>query len=137
MKTQRPSACVVVQQSDTWRENITTIEQTNIPFTQQAKQMLTAAWDESRRLGHNYVNIEHLFLSIFRDPNSISSKLLEELGITAKIELRMDASAAIGIISRRGIGKTRHIAVSELWMQDMVSRRGSNIDQSQRNGQSG
>ena len=60
-----------------------TIEQTNIPFTQQAKQMLTAAWDESRRLGHNYVNIEHLFLSIFRDPNSIASKLLEELGITA------------------------------------------------------
>tara|TARA_Y100000389_G_scaffold38406_1_gene32764 strand:- start:14506 stop:16923 length:2418 start_codon:yes stop_codon:yes gene_type:complete len=59
------------------------IEQSNIPFTQQAKQMLTSAWDESRRLGHNYVNIEHLFLSIFRDPNSIASKLLEELGITA------------------------------------------------------
>ena len=59
------------------------LEQSNIPFTQQAKQMLTSAWDESRRLGHNYVNIEHLFLSIFRDPNSIASKLLEELGITA------------------------------------------------------
>ena len=37
----------------------------NIPFTQQAKQVLTYAWDEARKLGHNYVNVEHLFLSIF------------------------------------------------------------------------
>ncbi|NBV84194.1 hypothetical protein EBR57_08765, partial [bacterium] len=32
----------------------------NIPFTQQAKQVLTYAWDEARKLGHNYVNVEHL-----------------------------------------------------------------------------
>ena len=38
----------------------------NIPFTQQAKQILSNAWDEARKLGHNYVNVEHLFLSIFR-----------------------------------------------------------------------
>ena len=37
----------------------------NIPFTQQAKQVLTYAWDEARKLGHNYVNVEHLFLSVF------------------------------------------------------------------------
>ena len=40
--------------------------QPNIPFTQQAKQVLSNAWDEARKLGHNYVNVEHLFLSIFR-----------------------------------------------------------------------
>ena len=53
----------------------------NIPFTQQAKQILTYAWDEARKLGHNYVNVEHLFLSIFRDPTSIAARVLAELGV--------------------------------------------------------
>ena len=46
----------------------------NIPFTQQAKQILSNAWDEARKLGHNYVNVEHLFLSIFRDPPILRQK---------------------------------------------------------------
>ena len=53
----------------------------NIPFTQQAKQVLTYAWDEARKLGHNYVNVEHLCLSIFRDPTNIAAKVLSELGV--------------------------------------------------------
>ena len=53
----------------------------NIPFTQQAKQILSNAWDEARKLGHNYVNVEHLFLSIFRDPTNIAAKVLQELGL--------------------------------------------------------
>lgn len=53
----------------------------NIPFTQQAKQVLTYAWDEARKLGHNYVNVEHLFLSIFREPTSVAAKVLIELGV--------------------------------------------------------
>ena len=52
----------------------------NIPFTQQAKQVLTYAWDEARKLGHNYVNVEHLFLSIFRDPTNIAARVLTEMG---------------------------------------------------------
>lgn len=53
----------------------------NIPFTQQAKQVLSNAWDEARKLGHNYVNVEHLFLSIFRDPTNIAAKVLTENGL--------------------------------------------------------
>lgn len=53
----------------------------NIPFTQQAKQVLTFAWDEARKLGHNYVNVEHIFLAIFRDPTSIAARVLAELGV--------------------------------------------------------
>ncbi|MFT5171020.1 MAG: ATP-dependent Clp protease ATP-binding subunit ClpC [Candidatus Marinamargulisbacteria bacterium] len=53
----------------------------NIPFTQQAKQVLTYAWDEARKLGHNYVNVEHLFLSIYRDPASIAAKVLAEMSV--------------------------------------------------------
>lgn len=55
----------------------------NIPFTQQAKQVLTNAWDEARKLGHNYVNVEHLFLSIFRDPSNIAARVLTELGVSS------------------------------------------------------
>ncbi len=54
----------------------------NIPFTQQAKQVLTYAWDEARKLGHNYVNVEHLFLSIFREPTNIAARVLSEKGVT-------------------------------------------------------
>jgi ATP-dependent Clp protease ATP-binding subunit ClpC len=56
-------------------------ESGNIPFTQQAKQVLTFAWDEARKLGHNYVNVEHLFLATFRDPASIAARVLNDVGL--------------------------------------------------------
>ncbi|MFC1753348.1 ATP-dependent Clp protease ATP-binding subunit [Thermoproteota archaeon] len=62
----------------------TASEYGNIPFTQQAKQVLTYAWDEARKLGHNYVNVEHLFLSIFRDPTSVAARVLTEIGISVE-----------------------------------------------------
>ena len=39
-----------------------------------------------------------------------------------EIELCIDASAAIGIASRRGLGRQRHIELNELWLQDQVAR---------------
>ena len=33
-----------------------------------------------------------------------------------------DASAAIGISRRRGLGKVRHLAVADLWMQDRIRK---------------
>ena len=37
-----------------------------------------------------------------------------------KVQLLSDASAAIGIASRRGSGKVRHIEVNQLWLQDKI-----------------
>ena len=37
-----------------------------------------------------------------------------------KVQVLSDASAAIGIASRRGSGKVRHIEVNQLWLQDKV-----------------
>ena len=37
------------------------------------------------------------------------------------IEIRSDASAAIGIANRIGVGKVRHIEVNQLWLQDKVN----------------
>ena len=38
------------------------------------------------------------------------------------VEIKTDASAAIGIANRIGIGKVRHIEVCQLWLQDKVRR---------------
>ena len=77
----------------------------NIPFTQHAKQILTHAWDEARKLGHNYVNLEHLFLSIFRDPTSLAARVLTELGVTQqsfKEALLKNLGEKVGAAQKQG-----------------------------------
>ena len=37
-------------------------------------------------------------------------------------EVNTDASAAKGMANRRGLGKVRHIAVNQLWIQDRVAK---------------
>ena len=50
--------------------------------------------------------------------------LLRDLGWekASHVQLMTDASAAMGIASRRGTGKIRHIEVNKLWLQDKVMR---------------
>ena len=56
--------------------------------------------------------------------------MMKDMGVEASIdvavkpgiELCVDASAAVGIASRRGLGKQRHIELNELWLQDQVAR---------------
>jgi hypothetical protein len=43
-----------------------------------------------------------------------------DLGAELEPEVHADSSAAIGICRRCGIGKVRHLAVSQLWVQDLV-----------------
>ena len=43
---------------------------------------------------------------------------LHELGLDVNLEICSDAAAAIGICKRRGLGKVRHLAVADLWIQD-------------------
>ena len=55
--------------------------------------------------------------------------MLGDLGVeTQAPELRTDSTAAKAIASRRGLGKTRHIAVRFLWIQQRVSRRDVTIE---------
>ena len=46
--------------------------------------------------------------------------MARDLGIDTKLQLEVDASAAIGIMERHGLGKMRHLDVNELWIQDKV-----------------
>ena len=46
--------------------------------------------------------------------------LARDFGVEVEGMIHTDASAAIGIVSRQGLGKTRHIAVQYLWIQERV-----------------
>ena len=43
-----------------------------------------------------------------------------DLGIITRVEILIDSSAAVGVISRSGLGKLRHIEVQDLWLQEAV-----------------
>lgn len=47
--------------------------------------------------------------------------ILEELGFTSQIQVYSDSSAARAMANRLGLGRTRHIAVKYLWIQDLIA----------------
>ena len=47
--------------------------------------------------------------------------IMEDLGVKRGIRSKTDASAAKGISTRKGLGKVRHLEVSQLWLQDKVA----------------
>ena len=49
--------------------------------------------------------------------------LLHDLGYKVRGEVWGDASAALGIINRRGLGKTRHIETGLLWIQQTAAEQ--------------
>ena len=46
--------------------------------------------------------------------------LMADMGWTLPITVRSEATAAIGIASRKGIGQIRHLDVRDLWILDKV-----------------
>ena len=48
--------------------------------------------------------------------------MLRDMGVDMGLKVHSDASAAIGIAMRRGVGKVRHVEVHQLWLQDRVGR---------------
>ena len=53
-------------------------------------------------------------------PPIFTKRMYEELGRTINIDVETDSTAAIGMCSRTGVGKTRHIQVRWLWIQDAI-----------------
>ena len=49
--------------------------------------------------------------------------LLKDLGLELPLRLWTDSSAAIGICSRQGLGKLRHLDTHTLWVQQTVRNR--------------
>ena len=44
----------------------------------------------------------------------------KDLGMDLKIRIHSDATAAIGIAKRRGLGRIRHLATTDLWIQEKI-----------------
>ena len=53
--------------------------------------------------------------------------LANDLGIKVAVEVLTDATAAIGICRRRGLGKIRHLHVADLWIRDRLRRGGVSL----------
>lgn len=49
--------------------------------------------------------------------------MMKEWDLSVSGEVMGDASAALGIIGREGLGKIRHIEVSHFWLQNMSSEK--------------
>ena len=43
-----------------------------------------------------------------------------DLGINTPVLIKTDSSAAIGICTRTGIGRVRHLATGQLWVQEKI-----------------
>ena len=43
--------------------------------------------------------------------------VMREFGIECDLTVKSDAVAAIGIVKRQGLGRVRHLAVADLWVQ--------------------
>ena len=49
--------------------------------------------------------------------------LAGDLGLKWSLRVATDAAAAVGICRRRGLGKIRHLATADLWVQDRVKKK--------------
>jgi len=49
--------------------------------------------------------------------------MMKDYGFTMKGEIRSDASAALGIIARNGLGKMRHLDTTYLWIQEVSAEK--------------
>ena len=54
--------------------------------------------------------------------------LLHDIGIDIPIKVKADASAALGIVQRCGLGKLRHIHTNWLWVQDKARDKSVEYD---------
>ena len=48
---------------------------------------------------------------------------LSDFGVAVKLEVHSDATAAIGICKRQGLGRVRHLATADLWIQHKIRSR--------------
>jgi ATP-dependent Clp protease ATP-binding subunit ClpA len=64
-------------------------------FTNGAREVVVAAQDEARQLGHDYIGTEHLLIGVLARPESRGRLLLAERGLTAD-QARADVKVLIG-----------------------------------------
>jgi Clp amino terminal domain, pathogenicity island component len=61
------------------------LESTNIPFTQRAWNVLTAAQSEARAAGNHEIGAVHVALGLLSEPNSLAMLVLTQFGATPEM----------------------------------------------------
>lgn len=74
-----------------------------LPYSPRAKQVITFATDEARRLGAPLVGTEHLLLGLLREEEILSSKILSNLDVS--------------------LNKTRQLLLKKIGVSDSKSKR--------------
>jgi ATP-dependent Clp protease ATP-binding subunit ClpC len=65
------------------------------PFTPRSKNVLELALREALRLGHNYVDTDHILLELTNDPNGVAVRALSRLGVDPD-EIYREVAGKIG-----------------------------------------
>ena len=52
-----------------------------------------------------------------------AQSILRDLGHQVELKIESDATAALGMAKRQGLGRVRHLAVADLWLQQKVRDR--------------
>ena len=53
--------------------------------------------------------------------------MAKDLGFHYNLDILTDATAAIGIVRRRGLGRIRHLDVADLWVQEKLRANASTL----------
>ena len=69
-------------------------EQLLVRHTDRARSSVARAREEARAMGHNYVGTEHLLLGVLADPQALSVRALDALGVSPEDLRRAVAEAA-------------------------------------------
>ena len=64
-------------------------------FTKRARQALTLAQDEAKRLGHGVIGTEHLLLGLLREGQGTAAKVLTRMGVDLD-QMRQMVEEAMG-----------------------------------------
>ena len=76
-------------------------------FTKRARQSLSVAQEEARRLNHSYIGTEHLLLGLMREQEGIAARVLTDLGLTVA-QVRRAVERTIGRLKEHRRIATRY-----------------------------
>jgi len=66
-----------------------------IPLNASARRAINFAFDEARKLGHNFIGTEHLLLGILRENRGLAARILVRMGVDLEV-VRVEILKALG-----------------------------------------
>ena len=78
-----------------------------VPLNSSAKRAMNYAFDEAKRLGHNYVGTEHILLGLLRERRGLAAQILINLGVDLDM-VREETLRLLGRPEPHGRGGRQH-----------------------------